>query len=546
MAARDNKTGLAVTAAILLLGGGAIGGWLLWWKPRQDREASRAQVTAWESKWLTARRCILGDHPLATEASDALALAELSTGSMRSNATDCTGAVRVITRPPGAEATDDVERAFAEVEAAIPALAKAYAFRISADPDEIDRRVVELGVAIDALDAAHDRLRATAGMAPIARDAGATPLVRLPDPVALQVVGRPVTTASARAQAGVVAGALYGDVEHAFVLTGPAAAKESTVAIGAIAAVPDGSWMAATLPARAVDPKATDGQLAAVAMPAAPTIEHAAAVQVAPTRLSVAPIGALGSGDERAVLLVPDMSAGIAPPATTPRLSIAVSKDRGKTWAPGAPITGLTADVATSEPDRLAGVVDVIVANEEAEQPTMQWLRFDGAHPLAPPTVLTVPSFDPRGACRRGGVVWGFDETSGVVRIAGAEVMQVEASGDGERRLVDCTADAAMLEQSDVPVRYQRCTRDGCKEAFRGSTYAYGRAAMLDDGTIVYAAGRGQILALWKENVAQPTYFKLPHALTLHGLVVWDGRPYALLYPAAADAQPLYAVPLKV
>jgi hypothetical protein len=535
---------MRIMIAIVFLGLTAIGAWIFWWKPKQEREAARAQVTEWEGKWLAARRCILGDTPLAAEAADALALAELATGSMKSNASDCTDAVKVIVRPPGGEATEEVERAFAEVEAAIPAVAKAYAFRISADPDEIDRRVVELGVAIDALDAAHDRLRRAADLAPIARSGGTTTLHRLPAPVALRVGDRALMAQQP------MEGSLYGDVEIHYAFTGPTTVKTHTVAIGAIAATPGGTWMTAAIPARAVDPKAQDGELAAVAMPAAPTIDHAAAIQVAPTKASVVPIAALGAGDERAVLLVPDTSGGFEPPATTPALLVVVSTDGGKTWKPGPRVAVTIVDSAEAADD--SGIVDVYadlaaLQDELADDPTtFHLVRFDGAHPLAPPTVLTVPRFERENTCRHGAVLWGYDEEIGVVRVAGTEVAHLDPVAGSATRAVACTADALLVEESDVPVRYHRCTARECKEAFRGSVYAYGRAAMLDDGRVVYAAGRGHVIALWTENVADPTYFKLPGTLTLDDVVVWDGVPHALVYPTDDDARPLYAVPLKV
>jgi hypothetical protein len=102
-----------------------------------------------------------------------------------------------------------------------------------------------------------------------------------------------------------------------------------------------------------------------------------------------------------------------------------------------------------------------------------------------------------------------------------------------------------VVEEASMPVRYHRCADGACAEAFRGSTYAYGRAGLLDDGTIVYAAGRGAVIAFWTEGVPDPTYFKLPRPFTLHSLVVWDGVPNALVHAPDDDDHALLAVPLK-
>lgn len=537
MSDQGSRTGLVVVAVITAVFVAAIATWLFWWRPKQAREAAEAQVAAWEARWLDARACILGDEPLSGDAADALALAELATGSLRSNATDCTRAVGAITRPPGDEATDEVERAFAEVEAAIPAVAKAYAFRISADGDEVDRRAGALGVAINALDAAHDRLRAAAGLAPLDRRGGA-PLVRTPEPAPLVAGGGPVAVAEASVRAGVITIERWGEAHVVHRLTAPGKVTTTRSAPEAHVAVPDGTWMVASLPGRAFDERASVDAIVPVALPTADRVEHVVAVPVAPPTPPHVALGALGAGADRAVLLVEQATPTSTPRADAPAFAVVHSRDGGKTWAPAraAIAPGVIEQV---EDDPLGGGVDVVAVGD-----VVRWYRFDAARPLELPAPLAAPRLPADEACRKGAIVWGYDGAA-AVRLARDAVTRTPLPPPGfDTRVHDCTADAVLLEESSMPVRYHRCDGRGCQEVFRGSTYAYGRAAMLDDGTVVYAAGRAHLIALWREGVADPVYFKLPRALTLHALVVWDGVPHALLHDAGAGDPDLLVVPL--
>ena len=542
MADRTSKAGIVTVVAIVVVGLGAIAAWLFWWTPRQEREEAQAQVQDWEKRWLAARTCILGDPPLAADAADALALSELASGSLASNATDCTPAVSSITRPEGAAVADDVEAAFAEVQAAIPAVAKAYAFRISSEPDEIDRRVAELGIAITALDAAHDRLRSVAGLGALDRGGGAV-LHRTADPTPLVIEGEPLLAPGLTSmRGGVLRGTRFHRASQMYTVTGPAPDQVRSIrsAIDAAPALPDASWMTAVLPARAFDEKALDGALVPVALPAGLTIDHATAVPVAPT--AWIPIGALGKDLERSVVLVPDAMGGVVVPAGTPALALAASKDGGKTWAP-VTREGLVAGMVDEAVfDLVAGAIDVVIRSIDEREPD-QYLRFDAARPAEIPAPVSAPELRLSGSCRRGEVLWWLGST-GVYRLAGAELTQAPVPAGGTR-VHDCTADAVLIEEDSMPVRYHRCARGGCAEVFRGSTYAYGRAGMLDDGTVVYAAGRGAVIALWTEGVPDPTYFKLPLPFTLHSIVVWDGVPNALVHAPDDEDQALLAVPLE-
>jgi hypothetical protein len=227
------------------------------------------------------------------------------------------------------------------------------------------------------------------------------------------------------------------------------------------------------------------------------------------------PVAALGDGATRTVVLVPsDDAVDEADPVA---YHLAVSTDSGATWTVSDGPLG-DAEIASADP--VSGVVAIFGS---------KLYRLDGTD--APQLPIDLPATpDLANLCRHGVTqAWMSGDTVVVVDATGATAAPIADAVQG-LRLADCNATSALVEEGSMPVRYRRCTGGECKEVFRGATYAYGRPAMLPDGTVVYAAGRGALIALWTEGVAAPTYFKLPRALTLDEIVVWNGVPYALLH----------------
>jgi hypothetical protein len=314
----------------------------------------------------------------------------------------------------------------------------------------------------------------------------------------------------------------------------------------AIASVPGATWMVAATPARAFDSTAAEDAVAVTAMPVADTVDFAAAVPVVEVGSPWVPIAALGDGDTRTVILVPAFDdVPLAPGA--PAFQLATSTDGGRRWTPGA--TGPGPDsVLYAEPDYTTGTIDVVVGtiSDYSEEARARY-RFDAAAPTTIPPAYGAANLIRGASCRAGdatwwnpgdgaGIAWSNNDTSG-------QILLPQISGD--LRVADCTRDAALVEEGSVPVRYHRCVIQQCTEAFRGTTYAFGRAAMKPDGSVVYAAGRGAVLALWHESSAEPTYVKLPRALTLDALVVWGGVPHALLHDPKDASAALLAVKLE-
>ncbi len=574
MANRGNATGVLVLGAIAALAAGGIAAWLLWWKPRQEREDARAQIAAWEQRWAAVRTCLLGDPPLAADPADALALAELASGQVTAASSGCLEQVKTLTRPEGAASpVAAVEAAWMEVEAAIPAVAQAYAMRYSARDDEIDRRVADLGVAITALDAAQDRLRAAAGVAAAART-GTHTLARLPAPVPVVVDGAAVTVGAAGvARAGALTWAddLDGDRPAIRVTSAPTAGFAARWPGDAALAQPDRSWMAwvsASTPAG----DATGADAAAPGpsrLHAAPTAP--AAPDAAPVIAEIGPgqelelVAALGAGADRLILalryddtgeptedVVDDEGDDDGASFYGEELELAgtlvawASRDGGATWQPTPPPLGDGAPAAAAItgyavfPDWLAGTLDVVLGTAAGDL----LVQLDGARPTAPAVARPIPDGDLADGCRRGGVTWWLAGQTVYRAAAGTITERPLAVPDDAARLADCTATAALIEQASAPVVYHRCVEAGCSQAFRGGSYAFGRAAMLPDGGVVYVAGRGHVLALWRDAATAPSYLALPRALSLHDVVVWGDAAHALVHEPRDPDRALLAVPL--
>ncbi len=217
------------------------------------------------------------------------------------------------------------------------------------------------------------------------------------------------------------------------------------------------------------------------------------------------------------------------------------SSDGGRSWQPrsapddAAPVLGFAAFV-----DWRAGTIDVVLGTATGDV----LRQLDGARPLATPATAAIADGDLDQACRRGGVSWWMADGAVYRAAAGAITARPITLADDDARIADCTVDAALVEQATTPVGYHRCTAQGCAQAFRGGSYAFGRATMLDDGALVYVAGRGHVLAVWRDGATDPAYLALPRPLTLHALVSWDGAAHALLYDRRDPDRHLLAVPL--
>src|SRR5258705_4503220 len=81
MASSESRRVFLIIGAFVVAGVGGALYYLLVYQPGKDRDAARAQIVEWEAHWDAARRCMLGDQPLAADVGDAMTARELMVGT---------------------------------------------------------------------------------------------------------------------------------------------------------------------------------------------------------------------------------------------------------------------------------------------------------------------------------------------------------------------------------------------------------------------------------------------------------------------------------
>ncbi len=424
---------------------------------------------------------------------------------------------------------------------------------------DLDAWIARLGAAIARLDHSRDRLRAEVGLAAAPRQGAVAP-VSLPTPVALVIDGRRLDADSARHLA---AGTIAGEVVHdgwAFAMTGPDQGWSVDWDDYAVLAVPDRSWMARRCKGSEIDPDADELSTALIAAATGTEVDHDRCVPVLPPGDEwPRPLAALGAGDERSIVIVREQ----LDPAHQTLFDLVVSTDAGAHWKlqPGPPQITSHA-LADAFSDRVAGTVDLLFRTRDAQATRHVLLQLDGAHPLTLPPLVETGELVLEGACRAGGATWWFG--AGEVHRARGGVLTTMAAPAGAAygQVVDCSADAALVALGDpiesgllgvegAPVGgLLRCAAgQACAPAPGAPDRAVDGAALLPDGSVVYVAARGPVLAVWGgPGAASPTNYALPREAELHGVVVWAGTPWAIVIDAGdpgAARRALSAVPLR-
>jgi hypothetical protein len=498
------RGGIAIIAALVVLVGGGVAGWLFWYRPREAQAASQREVKAWEDGWLVVRRCLVGERPLTADPVDALALADMLGRETGPQLDDCNRLIGRVGRPPGGTAgSDQVEALFVEAEELIGRLARAYADRMAGDGD-LDARTIALGQAIAAIDDTHDRLRAAAGMPALARE-NRVEITPMAEPVALALGGEPLSVGLITAvDAGVIRGAR-------FILTGPKLEQQGVIPlVDGIAAIPGGGWTVAI----------SNDQIVAGNPP----------VPVTTPGTRLIPVAAIDRGTSRFVVAVPGSPVGedleeaeegaVADAAVAP-LHLFTSVDGGATWTPGTVALEIPGTVNEVVEDPMTGVVDV-----NLEGPGQRAVvRLD---PPNVETVLVPWSADPSRACRAGKATWLHDDDTLIGIGLGAPVT---ATPPPYARIDDCSAEVALLRTGggEEPVYFHRCKATECTLALEGSAHAWGQAALGPDGAVHYAIGRGGLLVQWTEGRSDARYMRMPEGTSLIELITWEGKVHALL-----------------
>lgn len=191
---------------------------------------------------------------------------------------------------------------------------------------------------------------------------------------------------------------------------------------------------------------------------------------------------------------------------------IEISSDGGATWTLVEAPKGTT--YLDSWQDPLTRAIEIAVGSEKsaaihritAKQPT----PVVGNAP-----VRTAPGFV---ECANDGKFWSLGHNA--VQRFGEPSMRIKswASFGG----LDCRGTTALV-LGHWPDTLERCT-DRCEQVFASPNTIEGRSALLDDGRWVYAAELDQIVAVWTERAAEPTFHRLPKPATIAAMTVLKGQ----------------------
>ena len=452
------------------------------YQPKQRLTAAQAGVAEWEKRYAAARECLLGPKPASSRVSEAIALRELNKDPWDRNT--CTRLMGKLSRDAENSQIPAVERAWDQVDASATAAAKAFATHvvggapIGGDP---------LPPALDALDAAHAKLREAAKLPPIAETGKALPAAQV---LPIEDAGEPLTDltvdAIPSAHGLVVFGKTASHEVQATLVTGEAP-RVGRVGPGAMRAVPDGSWGAV----------ASGGEIKVGGFDAEGAIQNPTAVPLPGARtLTVAAVAGT-------------RVAGIVVYGGDNMLAVAHARESGITA--DSPLRILTGVAGTDGDGRVA-----LVWTTGDREHHGRILRPGGDDPVVELTETVAPGVPPSQAftrpsmastpCLTGDRAWIMFGPS-LIGFGGPDKpVKLETKG----HLIGCTADAALLRAVDPAT--QADTYEICAAECRAATLPDApddAAVTVVGGKLVAIAEHGGVLAVWRED-APVTYFGLP------------------------------------
>jgi hypothetical protein len=468
------------------------------YQPAQAKKAAQDEITAWEARWQAARDCLMGPKPASSKTSEALAVREMLPDPWQRD--PCTALISKLTR---GEAPDTgypaIEAAWTDLDKAAAKAASAFATHVSAPVLDRD----PLPAALDNLDAARAKLRASAGL-PAAPGSGsplpaATILALADGKEPLTGLDLETTTEGST-----------GDVPsaHGFVTFGKTAkgpVQVDLIAGGSphvdhitqadLRAIPDSSWGASASTSAvnvgAFDPTGAMPAPATLALPDAQNITVAAAGGT--------------------------MADGVVVYGSATQVAVAHARQSAVTA--DSPLRITSAMAATDGDGRVA--LAWIDTNREQHarivKPGGDEPEVNLAKLLPPPAKGT---FGPGlgqmclGTDRAwiklaGGPLFGFGGGREVVKHDTA----TEPSLAGFPALVGCTASGVMYRIGDGSTAYLLCD-DTCATGQVPGAPDMSSIAVVG-GKLVAIAMHGGVVAVYKQAGGPPTFYGLPEAMRL-------------------------------
>jgi hypothetical protein len=496
----DRARVLLVLLIVALVGGGAIFYFFKIYRPAQDLKAAQAELDTWEKRYQETRVCLLGKTPGSSKTSEALAIREMRGSDDPWDRKSCTPLISKLSRGGGEDTgLPAVEQAWNDLDKAASKAALAFAEHVS---ESTTLEHDPLPAALDALDAARNKLRA---LAKLPESAGAgTPL-----PVAqtLPIGDGKGTLTSLVVDAipsahGLV---LFGKTDSRtvqVVLGAGLAPKAMAIGPSSLRAVPDMTWGAT--------PSPTDVQAGAMDAEGAMTTPTTLAM-VAPTIATVA--GTLQDG----VVIYGNPT------------DVVVARAKGGVVTPGTPMKIQVAE-ATADIDGRSALVW-----GTAEKTQGQIFKPGSADE----PVVELPQLG--RLCMTADRVWGQHGSVAVSFGGGRPVFKkelgppapeharVEIYGTGPRpelgstsqgysgepdwnaptnapQLQGCTADAALFHDHARPSELVICT-DDCRTAKIPSGAPQFATTTVVGGKLVAIASHSGVLGVWREGAPQPVFY---------------------------------------
>jgi hypothetical protein len=471
------------------------------YQPAQAKKAAQQEITAWEARWQQARDCLMGPKPASSKTSEALAVRELSPDPWQRDT--CTPLISKLTRGDAPDTGfPEIEAAWVDLDKAAGKAARAFATHISAPVLQHD----PLPGALDALDAARAKLRASAGLPPaqgsgsplpgatiLALSDGKDPLVSLDIEGTTEGGSGPMPSAH-----GFV---LYGKTASHPVqvdLVAGGAPQVARVAENELRAVPDASWGASAgsgaVQVGAFDPRGVMPAPTALQLPGAPSITVA---------------GAGGT-----------LADGVIVYGAATQLVVAHAKASDVTA--DAPERIVYANSGTDADGRIA-----ITWTDTNYEDHARIVKPGGDEPavnlskLLPPTPKGVKGYEMAGSpCLSKDRAWVTVPGIAVFGVGGSrpivqhkpEDLEVLASGETPA-LLGCVAEGAMYLRAGNNPTYIVCD-DSCAAGSVPGAPDLSSVTVVG-GKLVAVGLHGGVLGIWRQAGGAPTFYGLPESMRL-------------------------------
>lgn len=496
----DRGRVLLIFGAVALVAGGAGFYFFKVYQPAQALGDAQVEINGWEARYQEARSCLLGQTPLSTKTSEALAIREMAPDPWDRG--KCTPLVSKLSRGVSNDTgVEDVEAAWNELDKAAQAAAIAFAKHTASITTKGED---PLPSALDALDAARTKLRTVAKL-PNTQVAG-TPLP-VAEIIPIADGKEPVSELfmdSVPSAHGFVAFGRTASRQVQVTLAAGAAPKVIRVGSGSIRAVPDLTWgaTASRLVARGKG-KSQDstGQVSVGAMNeegviATPSLLELTA-PMAPQDTGFAP-DVIEPGEEVGSIMLAAAGGSLGEGAIVygATQTLVVARAKANVVTADRPIK---IDVGTAAMDLDGRIAVVWTTLDKVHRALL--LRKGGEEAFElPASFAGVP-------CLTNDRVWVVANEPEVFAFGGGKPLE-RIAVSGYSGLQGCTGDAAIVRTRDRHRDVDICT-DRCRKVSVPSGAPEYATVTAIGGKLRAVAAHAGVVGVWSED-KPPVFYSLP------------------------------------